>query len=135
MSPLRRPLLRTGALALAAGAMIALVGCAASDDAADAGSTGTIAPVIVDINEIDGTTIQVVEGNVIDLTGDDDTYLDWTADIADTSVVEFTPGKDDGSAQFNPGLTALSPGESEVALDNSASGDTVTFTVEVTAKD
>ena len=43
----------------------------------------------------------------------------------------IVPGRDDGSAQFNPGLTAESVGETEVVLENGESGDTVTFTVEV----
>lgn len=127
----RSPLFRTAVGVLFVGAVFALAGCtpAATPD------SETLPPVIVDINEIDGTTVEVAEGNVIDLTGDDETYLDWTAEISDPEVAEFTPGKDDGSAQFNPGLTALSVGDTEVTLDNSTSGDTVTFTVEVTAAD
>ncbi len=125
----RTPLFRSAVGLMAVGAAFALAGCTA---ASDSGSE-TLPPVIVDINEIDGTTVEVAEGNVIDLTGDDETYLDWTAEIADPAVAEFTPGKDDGSAQFNPGVTGLSVGQTEVTLDNSTSGDTVTFTVEVTA--
>lgn len=128
----RHSLVRTGIVALAIGAASLIVGCSSSD-APGGDSTGTIPPVIVDINEIEGTTVQVGEGNVIDLTGDDETYLDWTADITDSSIVAFTPGKDDGSAQFNPGLTALKVGETEVTLDNATSDQSVTFTVEVTA--
>lgn len=117
---------RTAALlALGMASAFALAGCAAS-------STGVIAPVIADLTKIDGTTVTVGVGNVIDLTGDDKTYTSWEADIADPKIVEFTPGKDDGSAQFNPGLKALAEGSTEVTLDNSESGDSVTFTVEVT---
>ena len=128
MSHRRNSFFRAGAVALALGAAFSLLGCASTGDGG-----GTLPPVIVDINEIEGTTVRVAEGNVIDLTGDDDTYLDWTADIADETIVEFTPGKDDGSAQFNPGLTALKVGDTEVTLDNSSSNVAVTFTVEVTA--
>ena len=106
---------------------MAVTGCASAEPEGE-----TLPPVIVDINEIDGTTVEVAEGNAIDLTGDDETYLDWTAEIEDSEIVTFVPGKDDGSAQFNPGLDAEKVGESEVTLDNSASGDTVTFTVKVT---
>jgi len=90
--------------------------------------------VIVDLGDVDGTTVEVPEGGSVDLTGDDETYTDWTADIADPAVVEFVPGRDDGSAQFNPGLTAKSVGTTEVTLDNSESGDSVTFTVDVVPK-
>lgn len=123
----RSPALRTIAALIALGAAMAVTGCASADPEGE-----TLPPVIVDINEIDGTTVEVAEGNAIDLTGDDETYLDWTAEIEDSEIVTFVPGKDDGSAQFNPGLDAEKVGESEVTLDNSTSGDTVTFTVKVT---
>jgi hypothetical protein len=120
-------------------AALALAGCAASsgtheshEPSASSGSSPAVgSPVIVDLNDIDGTTIEVPVGNTVDLTGDDDTYTEWMAEIGDESIVEFVPGRDDGSAQFNPGLDALAPGETEVTLDNAETGKTVTFTVEV----
>ncbi|PJJ65267.1 hypothetical protein CLV54_0296 [Compostimonas suwonensis] len=99
----------------------------------DSSSTGIVAPVIVDLADADGTTVIVPLDNVVDLvTGDDEDVTAWTADIDDSAIVEFTPGKDDGSAQFNPGLTPLEVGETEVVLTNSTSDTTVTFTVQVT---
>ena len=103
---------------------IALAGCSAGTDTLPA-------PVVVEIADIDGETIEVVDGNVIDLTGDDETYAEWDAEIEDPSIVEFTPGRDDGSAQFDPGLTAIEVGSTAVKLENSATGETVSFTVEV----
>lgn len=111
---------------------VGLTGCSS---AGSGGESSALPPVMVDLNEVDGTTVEVPEGGAIDLTGDDETYTEWTAEIADPEVVEFTPGRDDGSAQFNPGLTAKSVGDTEVTLDNGETGDTVTFTVEVVAKD
>lgn len=108
---------------------MAATGCASAQPGSDGSA---LPPVIVDLSEIDGTTVDVPKGNVIDLVGDDDTYLDWTADIEDADIVTFIPGKDDGSAQFNPGLDAKKVGDTEVTLENSTSGDTVTFTVTVT---
>ncbi len=125
---------------LAAGALT-LVGCTGAST--PAGSTsgtaaatgaGALPPIIADLGSIDGTTVQVPLGNTIDLTGDDKDFTHWAADIADPGIVSFVPGKDDGSAQFNPGLDALAEGSTKVALDNSASGAHVTFTVEVTAR-
>lgn len=130
MSQHRRLLLRAGALALALGTAISIVGCSPTDGGN--GDAGLLPPVIVDITEIDGTTIEVTKGNVIDITGDDETFTDWTGKVADEKIAEFTPGKDDGSAQFNPGVTGLSAGHTEVTLDNATSGETITFTVEVT---
>jgi hypothetical protein len=127
----RRGLGASAALLLAAIGGLALAGC--SSGGASGGSSA-LPPVIVDLDGVDGTTVQVDEGGSIDLTGDDETYTEWSADIADPSVVEFEPGRDDGDAEFNPGLTAKSAGETEVTLDNASSGDTVTFTVEVVPK-
>jgi hypothetical protein len=112
---------------------VGLTGCTTSGGS-EGGSSSALPPVIVDVGDVDGTTVEVPEGGSVDLTGDDETYADWTADIADPSVVEFVPGRDDGSAQFNPGLTAKSVGTTEVTLDNSESGDSVTFTVDVVPK-
>ena len=115
---------------LAIGAL-AVVGCSSGGSSGDASA---LPPMIVDLGDVEGTTVEVPVGGTIDLTGDDQTYTAWTADIADPAVVEFVPGRDDGDAQFNPGLTAKSEGETEVTLDNSETGDSVTFTVDVVPK-
>ena len=106
---------------------VGLTGCTASGGS----DSSALPPVIVSLDDVDGTTVEVPEGGTVDLTGDDETFTEWTADIADPEVVAFVPGRDDGSAQFNPGLTAESVGSTEVTLENSESGDTVTFTVDV----
>ncbi|MFC6356379.1 hypothetical protein [Luethyella okanaganae] len=93
-----------------------------------------VPPVIVNLMSIDGTTVEVSVGGSVDLTGDDKTFTDWNAKIADPSIVEFLPGRDDGSAQFNPGLHALQKGSTEVFLTNSSSEASVMFTVTVTPK-
>jgi len=49
-----------------------------------------------------------------------------------TAVLEVSPGKDDGSAVFNPGAKALSPGTAVVTIV-AADGSTSTVTVTVTA--
>lgn len=127
-----RALAAVGALAV----LVALAGCASgsgdSGSSAAPSTAGQLPPVIVDLGEVDGTTVEVALGNSIDLVGDDVHYATWEADIADPSIVEFVPGRDDGSAQFNPGLTATAVGETEVELSNSHSGDEVAFTVVVT---
>ncbi|WP_395244795.1 hypothetical protein ACGGZK_03055 [Agromyces sp. MMS24-K17] len=119
----------------ALGLGLALAGCSSggsADDTAPATTAGALPPVIVDLGEVDGTTVEVPLGGTIDLTGDDETFTAWEADIADPAIVEFTPGKDDGSAQFNPGLTALEVGSTDVTLHNAETDDSVSFTVEVT---
>lgn len=122
------------------GALVAasLVAVACGDDEEPATSTeassSALPPVIVDLDSLEGTTVEVPEGGTVDITGDDETFTDWTATIADPAVVSFTPGRDDGSAQFNPGLEATAVGTTEVTLTNSSTDATVTFTVDVTER-
>lgn len=112
--------------------MLGLAACASGDTGGDApGTTGVLPPVMLAFDELDGTTVELHVGDTAVFTGDDETFTEWRADIADESVVVFVPGRDDGSAQFNPGLTAEGVGETDVALENDATGDRVTFSVEV----
>ena len=97
-------------------------------------STGVLPPVIVNIADIDGTTVDVPLGNTIDLvTGEGEDPTTWTAKLSDESVAEFVPGKNDGSATFNPGITPLAEGTTDVVLSNPATDASVSFTVNVTA--
>lgn len=129
-------------------AALGLVGCASGGDSSggptspsanpspsDASAAGkALPPVIVELDAVNGTTVEVAVGNAIDLTGDDKTFTTWSAHITDPTIVSFTPGKDDGSAQFNPGFQALAVGSTAVTLDNTASGAHVAFTIEVAPK-
>ncbi|VXB69963.1 conserved exported hypothetical protein [Microbacterium sp. 8M] len=128
-------------VALLVPAGIGLAGCsgggaATAPSASASASTGTqqLPPIMADLKTVDGTTVSVPLDNVIVLTGDSTDYKSWTAAIEDPTIVSFTPGKDDGSAQFNPGLSPLTTGRTKVALSNSVSGAHVAFTVEVTPK-
>ncbi|MBS1908023.1 MAG: hypothetical protein JST33_16000 [Actinobacteria bacterium] len=132
-------LVLAGALAIAAPA---LAGCSTPQahvtdgpsDSATPASAQQLPPIMADLGTVDGTTITVPLDNVIVLTGDKTDFKSWTAQIEDPTVVSFTPGKDDGSAQFNPGLQPISTGTTKVTLDNSVSGTHAVFTVTVTAK-
>ncbi|WP_147309122.1 hypothetical protein [Agromyces sp. PvR057] len=112
-----------------AAAVSATVACSSSGGGDD---PSVLPPVMADVSTIDGTTVQVPNGGTLDITGDDETYTDWTAEIADEDILSFTPGKDDGSATFNPGFEAKNEGTTDVEMKNSTSGDEVHFTVEVT---
>jgi hypothetical protein len=136
--PLRVPLAIMAVLAA-----LALPACGGDDDSAATTPTTVVAtggsgvgnvlpPVVEDLGTLDGKTVEVRLGGTIDLTGDEQTFTDWTADIADPQVVSFTPGRDDGSATFDPGLEAVGVGTSQVTLVNTSSHQTVTFTVKVT---
>lgn len=114
--------------------VLAVSGCTGAAPApAPTGSSAQLpAPVIVELGSIDGTTVTVPLPNVIVLAAGDTSVSAWTADIDDPDVLSFTPGRDDGSATFNPGLTPLKVGDSGVTLTDGETGETVSFEVEVT---
>ena len=132
-------LIKAGAIvALAGAAVFSLSACSTAtstpesiETTEEAGST-VIAPVIVDVADLDGTTVDVQEGNFIDVNVPKDSEALWTAKIADDMVLSFTPGGTDGSAVFNPGFEALGVGTTEVTMTDGMT--TVTFTVNVTGK-
>lgn len=131
---MNRSILRAASgIALAAAALLSISSCS-SGSPDTSSSAGALPPVIVEIDSLDGTTVEVPMGGAIDITGDDETFTDWSAEISDPEIAEFTPGKDDGSAQFNPGITPLEEGTTDVKMTNSTTDDVVEFTVTVTPK-
>lgn len=105
-------------------------------DATEPGdSTGfaKLAPVIINPADLtEGQVVEVMEGNGIDLTVDGDPAA-WKGESSDPSVAEFSPGGVSGEATFNPGVYALSAGESTITLTDGETGGTViTFVVSVT---
>jgi len=121
-------------LGILAALAVALPLAACSDDLTRASDTTQAssqlpAPVIVDVTELDGTTVSVPLGNVVVVNADDPTA--WTANVADAGIATFTPGSDDGSATFNPGFAPVQAGTTEVTMTDGTT--TVTFTLDVTA--
>jgi hypothetical protein len=89
-------------------------------------------PIIVDIAEIDGATIEVPLGTMLVLaTGRHAGVAGWSADIGDPAVASFVPGRDDGSATFNPGVEPHSVGITEVTLRGGGIDEVLTFTLAV----
>jgi hypothetical protein len=117
---------------------VVLGGCGSDDDDEDVDSptteqsTGVLPPVLVDVDALEGTTVEVRDGGAVVVTGDDETFTAWTATIADPTVVAFVPGRDDGSATFNPGFEALAVGGTDVTMANGESGATIGFRIDVT---
>ena len=96
-------------------------------------SASVIAPIIVDLATINGTTVEVSLNNVVDLNSGDTTVTDWVGLVADPSIAEFVRGKDDGSATFNPGIRPLAVGTTSVTVSNiKLSGKSSIFTLVVT---
>ena len=95
-----------------------------------------IAPVTVDVGDLQGTTVELVVGQSLNITTGDLAVDSYSAEVDDPTVAEFVPGRVDGSASFNPGVTALAPGSTEVVLSNTDGGiQDVTFSVSVSVTD
>ncbi|QAB18583.1 hypothetical protein Leucomu_12290 [Leucobacter muris] len=133
--------------ALGAAALLALTlaGCGGSAETADDSGGGTasepigkdtIAPVTMSANDLQGARVELVVGQVLNINTDSLAVDSYAGEVADPGIAEFTPGRVGDSAEFNPGVTALSPGSTEVTMTNEQGGiQPLTFTVEVTERD
>jgi hypothetical protein len=123
----------TAIAALAAAATFSLSACttAAEDNSSSSSETSqVVAPTIVDVATLDGQTIDISNGNFIDITTGDTDPADWTAVLSDPSVAAFSEGST-GTAVMNPGLQGTMAGSTTVELTNKTTGAVVTFTVNV----
>ena len=91
-----------------------------------------IAPVTVDVANLEGTTVDVQEGNFIYVNVPKDSEALWTATIADEMILSFSPGGTDGSSVSTPGFNALAVGTTKVTMTDGMT--TVNFTANVTGK-
>ena len=115
---------------IAAGATVAL-GLALTGCSSPTGPV--VAPVVVNAEDIQGGIVTVALNQVVSINTGSLDVDSYTATIADKSIAEFVQGRDDGSAQFNPGLKPLKVGETEVTLANKDDGiEDVEFTLTVT---
>jgi hypothetical protein len=104
---------------------VSLSACAQSN-------TPVIAPVTMDAGDLQGTTVELVVGQVLNINTGDLAVDSYSGEVADTSVAEFVKGYEEGGATYNPGVKALAEGSTEVVLSNSDGGiQDVTFTVDV----
>ena len=93
-----------------------LAGCSSSDDPATDATTSSetsqmLPPVIVTADQTDASA---AVGDMIDIVVD---YpVNTTIAVDNPEVLEITQGKDDGSALFNPGAKALSPGTATIMV-------------------
>ena len=95
-------------------------------------NTPVIAPVTMDAGDLQGTTVELVVGQVLNINTGDLAVDSYSGEVADTAVAEFVKGYEEGGATYNPGVKALAEGSTEVVLSNSDGGiQDVTFTVEV----
>lgn len=117
--------LRALAALSAASAALLLAACAGP-------TTPVIAPVTLSANDLQGQTVDLQVGQVLNIDTGDLAVDSYTAEVVDSAIVEFVQGKDDGSATFNPGFTAKAAGSTEVTMTNEQGGiQPLTFTIDV----
>lgn len=113
-----------GAAVLVAG-IIGLSACAQSNGP-------VIAPVTMDVGDLQGATVQLVVDQVLNINTGDLAVDSYSGEVADTSIAEFVAGYEQDGTTYNPGVRALADGATTVVLSNSDGGiEDVTFTVEV----
>lgn len=123
---------RTTALAaLSLLAAVALAGCATAP-------TGDVLPpVMKNVNDLQGTTVELPLDQVLSIDTGDLATDSYTAEIADPAIVEFTQGTQGANSDdltTNPGFTPLKEGTTEVTMTNEQGGiQPLTFTIEVVA--
>lgn len=94
-----------------------------------------IAPVTMSVNQLQGGNVELIVGQVLNINTDSLAVDSYKGTVKDPKVAEFTKGRKDGSAEFNPGVTALAPGSTEVTMVNDQGGiQPLEFTVTVVAK-
>ncbi|MBN9225618.1 MAG: hypothetical protein ABS63_05625 [Microbacterium sp. SCN 70-27] len=121
-----------GALALIA----SLTACAsATPSPADSTPAGqVIAPITMPVGDLDGTTVNLVVGQALNIATGDVDVTSFTATVVDPAVAEFTPGRIDSSATFNPGFMARAEGTTTVELHSSTAPDEIAFTIVVSPR-
>ncbi|MCF8541345.1 MAG: hypothetical protein K9H50_06250 [Aurantimicrobium sp.] len=127
--------LRIGAVAAIAFAAVGgLTACStpAAEPTESAVGSDVVSPIQIPVAEANGMTYDIPMNSMGYLNVAQGSEADWTAEFSTPDVVEFTAGGTDGGATFVPGLTPVAEGTTEVTLTNSASSETVTFTVNVT---
>lgn len=118
--------IRALAVVLTVTAAMSLTACAPQEP--------VIAPVTMDVGDLQGATVDLVVGQSLDIDTGDLAVDSYSGVVADPSVAAFTPGREDGGTTYNPGVTALAAGETEIVLSNAAGGiQDVVFTVEVSS--
>lgn len=122
-------------IALAAALFFAAILSACAGKADEPIGDDIIAPVTMTANELQGAKVELEVGQSLNIDTESLAVDSYTGEVADSRVAEFTAGRKDGSAEYNPGVTGLAPGETEVTMTNRQGGiQPLTFTVQVTER-
>ncbi len=110
---------------VAIGVGAVLTGC--GSDQPGAGRTTAIggditAPVTMSANDLQGATVDLVVGQVLNITTGDLAVDSYSGEVADPSIATFEPGGTKNGASFNPGVLAVSEGQTAVTLTSENAG-------------
>lgn len=75
-----------------------------------------VAPIELNYQDIDGQTLELVEGQVVNINYGGINDGEVTVDISDPKVVEYSAAAYENDTQYSAGLLALSGGESTVTF-------------------
>ena len=91
-----------------------LTGCSSkSADSDTSSSQSVVAPVIIEVDQIEGTA-KVGDTIVFNV----DKVAGTTIATEQADLLAITQAKEEGGAQFNPGAKALAPGSAVVTITN-----------------
>ncbi len=107
---------------------LSLSSCDGGDVGSNTDSPQALPPVIAEVGELDGSTFEINSAQPLVVNAPDPT--EWTGEASDHSVAEFIPGKDDGSALFNPGFEARGSGSTDATM-TAPDGTVYSFTLVV----
>jgi len=130
-------LFRIAFATVAVAAAVALTACSSPSSSPSETPIGgdIVAPVTMEANDLQGATVDLVVGQVLNINTGDLAVDSYTGEVADTDVATFTEGHEDASASFNPGVEAVGVGETTVTMTNSDGGiQPLEFTVVVTER-
>ena len=109
------PFARRGAAVFVVGLLgLSVSACGDSGAGPQSGSAGALPPVIAEVEDLDGSTFEINDAQPLVVNAPDPTK--WTGEVADPSVAEFVPGRDDGSAVYNPGFFARGSGSTGASM-------------------
>lgn len=124
---MKKQILRSG-MAVVASVIFGfgITACTSNGGSDGSGSDGgnVLPPQIVEVSDLDNGSFTITEEQPLVVNADDPT--EWTGDAMDKEVAEFVAGRDDGSAVFNPGFTAVGPGTTDASM-TAPDGTTYSF--------
>ena len=86
---------------------VAVVGLAVGLSACAPAGEPVIAPVTMDANDLQGATVDLVVGQVLNINTGDLAVDSYSGEVDDPAVAEFVKGYEQGGTTFNPGVKAL----------------------------